>query len=235
MCCTPEAMLSMWKPGWKGTQAGELFDWARLHVSEGDVVWDLGANQGLFSVAAAERSGVDGTVIAFEPDLKMQIVLNRTLQRNRLMDRVKVLPLAVGGRDGVSEFAIAATDRALNHLVSSEGNPRTGGVRKSVMVPTFTMDRLLDDLPKPDLVKIDIEGAELDAFRGADRMLGETRPLFILECVPEHVNEMEEILGRHDYAFCDPLEAMGGEWAHLGWNTLLIPRENYCPLVGGNK
>ena len=78
---TPEAGLRYWIPS-RGIKAGEtLLRSAAETVKPGSVVWDVGANMGLFSFAAAGMAGAQGRVYAFEPDAVMARLLRRAIQR----------------------------------------------------------------------------------------------------------------------------------------------------------
>jgi hypothetical protein len=90
LCCSQEATLSVWKPGWVSKQAICLFDWARLYVKPCMRVWDLGANQGLFSFGAAAKAGPQGEVIAFEPDLYLISLLDRSIASGSHQGRIWV-------------------------------------------------------------------------------------------------------------------------------------------------
>ena len=76
-------------------------------ISPGDVVWDIGANLGLFSFAAAVAAGPDGYVLAVEPDIQLVKLLHRSTTVNHGHAPVDVVPAAVADDLGVSRFNIA--------------------------------------------------------------------------------------------------------------------------------
>ncbi|MEX1027725.1 MAG: FkbM family methyltransferase [Candidatus Paceibacterota bacterium] len=223
--CSPEAMLSMWKPGWGSGQAVDLFEWVRRFVVPGENVWDLGANQGIFTFAAAGKAGPDAAVVAFEPDHFLLGLLDRTSSTpssNRA--EVIILPMAVGAEVSLATFEIAATDRTLNHLASSNGNPHTGGVRQRKMVPLATLDWLAERLPTPGLMKIDVEGAEVDVLEGGTKLLETGRPRIIIEVAPENCAKVRDIFVEHSYIVADvrqPDVAIESP----AWNTYAVPSE----------
>lgn len=151
-----------------------LLGLARRFVNPGDRVWDIGANVGLFAFAAASRAR---SVLAVEPDITLARLLRRTATAQGAP--VDVLPLAVSSAMGVERFVIAKRSRSTNHL-EGVGTTMTGGTREEVIVPTVTLDWLATQFPPPDLVKIDIEGAELIALRQGQALL-ERRPVLICE------------------------------------------------------
>jgi FkbM family methyltransferase len=226
ICCSPEATLSVWKPGWASKQAIGLFDWVRCYVKPGMRIWDLGANQGLFSFAAAAKAGPQGEVIAFEPDPYLISLLERSIASGSHQGApVNVLPLAVAEELAISLFLIAATDRTLNHLAEAKGNPRTGGSRASRRVMVVTLDWLSDQFVAPDLIKIDVEGAEDQVLRGGTELLRAHRPVVIVEVAAECAHSVAETFQAAGYLMLDVRTPERGPLASPAWNTLAVPAE----------
>ena len=92
-----------------------------------------------------------------------------------------VLPVAVSHKDGVASFNVAARGRSANALAEVSGSTQMGGVREVELVPTLTLDRLLDSQRPPDVLKIDVETAELLVLAGARRVLSEHAPAIYCE------------------------------------------------------
>ena len=87
--CSPRSL-------WKTHTNSDLFDFAREFVHAGSVVWDVGANVGLFSIAAAQRAGVRGKVVAIESDIWLAALLRKSAAVQPPMSaRVQVIPAAV--------------------------------------------------------------------------------------------------------------------------------------------
>ena len=124
---SPAAALSYWHVD-LGKVDRMLLDIAFEHVHTGDVVWDIGANVGLFTFAAANLSGATGRVLAVEPDIWLANILLRSAgmdENHRL--KVDVLPVAVTNAVDLREFNIAMRGRASNHLATSVPSPMAGG------------------------------------------------------------------------------------------------------------
>ena len=85
----------------------ELLGLAAETVRRGDTVWDIGANLGLFSFAAAVAAGPSGRVLAVEPDTVMAGLLRRSAASNSGQAQVDVLPAAVSDEESVARFHIA--------------------------------------------------------------------------------------------------------------------------------
>lgn len=153
-------------------------------VQPGDDVWDVGANVGLFAFAAGARAGPLGTVLALEPDTVLVNLLRRSARRlPETAASVEVLAVAASSEAGVSRLNIGRRSRSTNFL-DGYGSTQTGGARSANLVPTVTLDSLLDHFPAPAVLKIDVEGAEEAVLVGASRVLHEAKPLLICEVVP---------------------------------------------------
>jgi FkbM family methyltransferase len=203
-----------------------LFRLARESVRSGSTVWDVGANVGLFAAAASFLAGRAGSVLAIEADAWLAALLRRsalTLPADHAV--IEVLNVAVAARQGIADFVIAKRGRAANHLASVDGSTQSGGVRDVQKVVTVTLDWLLDWFPAPALVKLDVEGAELECLRGAARLLASHRPTVICEVAAEHAPEVGRLLAHHGYTLYDAAR-LPGERVPIelpAWNTLAVP------------
>ncbi len=140
-------------------------------------MWDVGANVGLFAFAASGSAGKSGRVLALEPDAWLVGLLHESAsKRSDAEARVDVLPLAVSDRVEVSELKLSARGRAVNFLES--GSSQSGGIRGVQSVLVVSLDWVLGFYPTPDVLKIDVEGAELAVLRGAETLLRTKRPKY---------------------------------------------------------
>lgn len=224
--CSPNAMLSVLKPGWPAnSQARGLFDWVRRYVQPSMVVWDIGANQGLFSIASAARCGASGRVCAFEPDIEMAALLSRSVRHQPPgVAPIDVIPCAIADRCGFAELEIAAGDRALNHLAEVRGNPRFGSALRKSRVLVFDGDSLAERLGLPDLIKIDVEGAEALVVKGLEGTLARAKPSLIIEVAPENKADIGRALRRHGYEMFDACSTNQAALAKPAWNTFACAR-----------
>lgn len=141
------------------------------HVRPGGVVFDVGANAGFFTLLASRLAGEHGSVVAFEPFSGAVGYLRRHVELNDARN-VTVIEAAVSDRPGTSHFA-AGADMSTGRLTEA------GDVAVSVV----SLDDLCGrgEIPKPNLLKIDVEGEELNVLRGAATILAETKPTIVLE------------------------------------------------------
>lgn len=222
---SPDASLKLWKRDLEKADSA-LFDWAEEFVKKGDVVWDIGANVGLFAFAAANRAGPNGHVLAVEADLMLASILRRSARRLSSVNApVDVLHAAAGDKLGVAKFVIARRGRSTNHLEIAEGSTQTGGVRETETVVMITLDWLLDRLPPPNVVKVDVESAEHYVLQGARRLLSETQPTILCEVASANQKIVGDSLRSNGYRLID-LDVAKGERKTLelpSFNTLAIP------------
>lgn len=174
-------------------------------LGRGDVVWDVGANIGWFSLLAARRVGPEGRVTAFEPNQRNAEQVRRNATRNDLT--IEVVEAAVSGEAGWARFDAGS---------SLMGRLRDDG---TLRVPTVTLDGWAASHAAPTFIKLDIEGAEVGALQGATRLLSEAHPTILCECHATQV-EVDAILWAAGYRVT-PVEMPGVPvdqapwWVHL--------------------
>ncbi len=111
---------------------------------------DIGAHVGTYSVPFAKRGWM---VTAVEPSVKTLEILRQNVARNAVGNKVRLRNAAVWSNSGFASMYVSTTQSAQDSLV-----PRLGSV---AVVPTITLEDLLEQVGRADLVKMDIEGAEL--------------------------------------------------------------------------
>lgn len=197
MYVTARSDARVLKPGWDGC-AYDLQLVARHIIKPGMCVWDVGANLGIMSVLAAYRVGEGGAVYALEADPSYADRVFRSAQRlSKAYQPVNVLCSAIANRSGVLEFAIAKQGHARNKLLGLADENFEVEARK--MVPTIRGDELLEIWRAPDFIKMDVEGAELEALRGSRKVLECSRPIFYIEVSPENQSAVSELFRDYNY------------------------------------
>jgi FkbM family methyltransferase len=225
---SPEASLRYWLPNLASVDP-MLFDMALELVKAGQVVWDIGANVGLFSFCASALAGPSGSVLAIEPDFWLAHLLTRSargLSQHRLTAApVSVVCAAVAEHTSVRELQIAERGRAANHLAQIQGSTQSGGSRYSQQTVTVSLDFLLEHFPPPSVLKIDAEAAEIEVLSGSAKLLRTVRPIIWCEVSPENSQAVGDLLRERGYeiyaAALQPSER--SPLRRASWNTLAIP------------
>lgn len=143
-------------------------DWIEQNFGAGDVLYDVGANVGVYSLIASKVAGGRGTVVAVEPGYANFAALCDNLQLNRSTEDVLPLPLVLGERSRLGNLAYRDTSAgAAIHVLDGA----KGAYRQPVLV--FALDDLIDrfELPVPTLVKLDVDGSEGAVLAGARQTL----------------------------------------------------------------
>jgi len=151
-----------------------------------NVVFDIGANVGFYTLLASSIVGNKGHVYAFEPSPKNIQYLDKHLKINNVSN-VSIIEAACANCSGDSLFD-ESDARSVGHL-SPKGKLR---------VETVSLDSL--NIPKPDILKIDIEGGEIDCLKGSIRLLSEHKPIIFLATHGFDIKtKCLEILIKHNY------------------------------------
>jgi FkbM family methyltransferase len=165
-------------------------------IRPGDVIVDIGANAGYYTLLAARRAGPQGKVVACEPDPRIAAYLRRHVEANHVAN-VTVVESAIGDHSGIAKFR--------------RGNG-TGTGRLAAAGDLAVRVQTLDELAAehrilPTHLKIDVEGAELDVLHGGRATLTHARPVIFLSTHGERVHAACcRLLQEHGYF----LTAIGG-------------------------
>jgi FkbM family methyltransferase len=152
--------------------------WLEDATRRGDIVYDVGANVGVFSLIAAKLLGGVGVVVAFEPGFASYARLCENVALNGLSSVVVPVPLALSSSSGLQAFTYRSTDPGESrHTFSAEAWSAPAGQdrRKRYTQPivALTLDEAVPllGLSIPNLVKLDVDGAEGHVLRGGRRTL----------------------------------------------------------------
>jgi len=158
----------------------DVCEFFRKVLKPGQVVFDVGANVGQFTLLAAKRVGTTGCVHAFEPAPEEYRKLCANVSLNRFSN-VHINHVAVCDRLGEAVLRTAGPGLG---LYNSLGAPLVSTLIGYISVPCTTLDCYLEGkgVPKVDLMKIDVEGAELGVLRGAAHLLSRSdAPVIVCE------------------------------------------------------
>ena len=162
----------MWRVGHYEHKEPDTLDWIDKYFNPGDVIFDIGANIGQYSLYAARRLEGQCRILAFEPEALNFAKLNRNIVLNDLVDVIVAYPIAISNRTAVDTFysktfSVGASLHALGREITQgeiafKPQNRQGTVSSS-------LDELTErfSLPVPNHIKVDVDGIEDLIVEGA--------------------------------------------------------------------
>jgi len=162
---------------------GDVEEYIKSHLKEGSVFVDVGANVGYYTLIASRLVGSRGKIYAIEPVPSTVTILRANVKLNECNNVIIV------------ENAAWFTKRELILRIPGSDYGYTSAVRrgnKSILVKATPLDELLQDVEHIDIIKIDVEGAEYEALKGAKSTLLKTECI-VLE-LTRNVKEVLEFL-----------------------------------------
>lgn len=144
-------------------------------IVPGDTFYDIGAHTGFYSTIAGRLVGSTGHVYAFEPFSESASIARKNAQINNF-DHIHVIERAVSGETGSAKLSIRS-DSARNTTTQTENRI------SQVEVSTTTIDNFIaqESPPAPDIVMIDVEGAEMDVLSGMEDTIRNFKPTIMCE------------------------------------------------------
>lgn len=179
---------------WLGTYEIEKQAYLASMLKPDMTFFDLGANAGFYTLAAARLVGKNGRVFAFEPLAENVANLRRHVQLNQFHN-VAVVQSAVAEKFGIASFQIGPHN-AMGSLSEKDSG---------YLVPTVTLDAIIAaGLPVPDVVKMDIEGAGSAALHGAHTLLIKRKTVWLIALHgSDQAKRCQEILVSYGYHIYD--------------------------------
>lgn len=209
-----------------GQDLGELrFLWRTLRP--GMVFLDVGAYHGVYSLVAAKRMGKEGRIVAFEPS-RREFARLRLHMRWNAVASARIENCAVGR---------SAAETAFFQITS--GDATRGGLRPpasddsvtEVRVQTICLDSYItsNSLERVDLVKLDVEGGEIEALRGATSMLADLRPMLMCEVL----DATTQVWGYEARDIIEFVRARGYTWFEFQEDGTIVPHaiQDHYPHV----
>lgn len=177
----------------EGNYENVLFEYLSSQNLNDSVFWDIGAHFGYISLVMAKMiTGTEGKIIAFEPNPLNVDAFQENISNNaNFSNKIELYPLAISNQNTEILFR---TSPKKNHPHSMGGhliNSKTPFAEleyqklgfQEILVQTTTIDDFLlqNQAKKPHIIKIDVEGAELDVLKGGLKTLKTIKPLLIIE------------------------------------------------------
>ena len=195
---------------------------------KGMTVFDIGANIGYYTLMLAKLVGNNGKVYAFEPDPENYRLLVKNIKSNGYKNVIAVQK-AVSNKNKKIKFFLSEEHRG-NHRIYDPGD-----IRRVIEVEATTLDKFTCGKVKPDIVKIDIEGAELLAISGMQDIIKWNKKIIIIcEVWPSAM----EKCGYSLREFISKLEVYGFKINLINENKKRVEPTNYTSLImicSGNK
>jgi FkbM family methyltransferase len=187
------------------------------------VIWDVGANIGVWSLFLTSLCGDDAEIRCFEPEPDNLKILQLNMTSNQIANWI-IRPVALSNREGAAEFFTDPVCGSTGTLMDGRDfiGEYYGARRGKIQVRLTTVDHeVAGGARPPQFIKIDVEGHELAVLEGARKTLREHRPLLIFEAT-ENQAEIGAFFKELDYQLLDlegkPLDAPL-------FNTIAAPRE----------
>ena len=172
-------------------------------LKPGDVFIDVGAHVGYFTLLAASRVGPAGRVLSIEPNPVTLEQLSQNVARSGLQNVLMVHTACADSHNPVRLYLHTESNSSMASLSSENA---TSGVAVDVSCTPLDDLCLQRGLERVNLVKIDVEGAELSVLRGMSRLLRRMRPVVVLEMEPRLLesfgttrDSLVALLTEHDY------------------------------------
>lgn len=166
------SLVTLWRAKTLLTKEPDTIEWINS-FSNGDLLYDIGANVGMYSIYAASK-GIK--VIAFEPEAQNYAQLNRNIFLNQFQNHVTGFSIAVGISSAIdnlflSDFTVGGAINNLGSSVDYNHQPMESVFKQGVM--SISLDDLIEkyNLPVPNHIKIDVDGLESDIIFGAEKTL----------------------------------------------------------------
>lgn len=149
----------------------------------GQTIYDIGGNAGLFTIFFAQSVGKNGKVITFEPNPESCNMIFEHLKLNDF-DNIEVRQIALGKKREKATLAIRKSDTGTGSLqedIKASILQEKGAKTIQVEIDTIDNQITTNNLPKPDFVKIDVEGLERDVLEGMRGVIKDYKPKLFIE------------------------------------------------------
>ena len=156
----------------------------KKHLHPGMTFIDVGANIGYFTLLAAAQVGASGKTIAIECNPKNCELIYMSLHRNGF-EQVLVYPFAVSNARKLMRFSWGFSNGFVDELAEDD--------EEAVIVPAVTLDSLLRNEPRIDIIKMDIEGSEAKAWQGMQQAVEKHHPVILMEFFPALLKKISEV------------------------------------------
>jgi len=180
-----------------GSYESEIGKLISISLKQGYIAMDIGANIGIQTLRMSQCVGANGKVYAFEPLNHLQEKFRRNVQLNNA-GNVTLFPFALS--DSAAEANFKIDKDSWNQGTFSIGNKNSGNKDQHVIVKVADEIEDIENLPRLDLIKIDVEGFEYNVLLGLKNTLHKHKPRIIFEYDSNYwLNNGKSILECYNY------------------------------------
>lgn len=210
-------------------------EWIEQHLQPGDVLYDVGANVGAYSLVAAQRGRGQVRVVAIEPRSWAFASLCENIILNTCGQLITPLPIALAEQTGLATYGASDATELLATVPGLYGMPLPQQKRAVGQVPAMTLDDLIGrfELPLPSHLRLALPGLALAALRGATITLrAPTLRSILVSTTPSEGSLVEELLATWDFT-AQPRSAVRNDAAGVT-EVILFHRPKPLPEVDYN-
>jgi FkbM family methyltransferase len=146
----------------------------------GDVVADVGANVGIYTLELSRQVGSSGKVLAFEP-LRENYAILQSIVRKAKLANVFLTQAALGSTAGYADLVIPDLGGFIGYYWAHFAKEGEEGLKERVTVLTLNQFFQERKLQRLDLIKCDVEGSELDVIKGGNKLIASSKPAWLVE------------------------------------------------------
>ena len=159
----------------------ETFEWIRSHLNENQVLWDIGANIGMFSLYAA--LGGKNKVLSIEPSAESYSTLNANIRLNKLEEYIDALCFAGSEETNLLQLHMKDPSSGASHNSIGSGSNQFGefdvsGKQSVIAISLDDLDQI-EGIASPNHIKLDVDGREPEILSGAAKVLKKVDSLLV--------------------------------------------------------
>lgn len=211
----------------------QLVKFCLKYLDENRDVIDVGANIGFYTVMFAKNIAQQRKVLSIEPTRNALKNLRRNIELNGVIDKIEVFEGVASNRKGVAEIKTIKGKEEYSSL----GEMKLPNIQNEKWVSEEVISATLDELVEeksldPGFIKVDVEGAEHLVFEGAQKVLGDKRPIIFAELhhsllrqKGSSAKEVINLIIAHEYDLFDPIHPSIQPGAKDTWSIVCFPKE----------
>jgi FkbM family methyltransferase len=202
------------------------------HLSANMVFLDVGGHHGAFALIVGfelKKQNLEGKVYTFEPDPRNISFIQKNLAQNDLIDNVEVVAKAVSDKNGKGRF-IMSRDNSCNWL--ELGIETVEELIATEIVEMVSLDVFCEKMERVDVIKIDIQGGELNALKGAEKIIRKHRPILFVEIMDYSKDAKEARTYLHELGYSihyltknSQLVGTDSPDIFISWDVVAIPNK----------